>query len=125
MLLQVLISIVLVAAASVPTAAAPFAPSSDNQVLERLPFSPGDPAILDSWGWLLYKQGKSRAAVRVLDQAARYAPREPEILVHLAAAWISDGAPRTAAGVLDAAAALHPRPQVQRLLDAQRARLPR
>jgi tetratricopeptide (TPR) repeat protein len=87
--------------------------------------SPGDPAILDSWGWLLYKQGKSRAAVRVLDQAARYAPREPEILVHLAAAWISDGAPRTAAGVLDAAAALHPRPQVLRLLDAQRARLPR
>jgi tetratricopeptide (TPR) repeat protein len=45
MLLQVLISIVLVAAASVPTAAAPFAPSSDNQVLERLPFSPGDPAM--------------------------------------------------------------------------------
>ena len=87
--------------------------------------SPGDPAILDSWGWLLYKQGKSRAAVRVLDQAARYAPREPEILVHLAAAWISDGAPRTAAGVLEAAAALHPRLEVQRLLDAQRARLPR
>ena len=87
--------------------------------------SPGDPAILDSWGWLLYKQGKSRDAVRALDRAARYAPREPEILVHLAAAWISDGAPRTAAGVLDAAAALHPRPQVQRLLDAQRARLPR
>jgi len=87
--------------------------------------APGDPAVLDSWGWLLYKRGQYRAAVRALDHAARYAPREPEILVHLAAAWISDGAPRTAAGVLDAAAALHPRPAVQRLLDAQRARLPR
>ncbi len=86
--------------------------------------SPGDPAVLDSWGWLLLRQGNSRGAVRVLDQAARIAPNEPEILVHLAAAWIADGAPRTGAAVLDRARALRPSAAVQRRIDAVRATLP-
>lgn len=82
--------------------------------------APGEPAILDSWGWLLLRQGHARAAVRALDRAARYAPLEPEILVHLAAAWLADGAPRTAAQTLDRAAALAPSPAVQRRLAAIR-----
>lgn len=86
--------------------------------------SPGDPAVLDSWGWLLLRKGDSRAAVRALDRASRFAPNEPEILVHLAAAWIADGAPRTAAGLLDRAAALRPSAAVQRRIDAVRATLP-
>ncbi|HEY1556109.1 MAG TPA: tetratricopeptide repeat protein [Kofleriaceae bacterium] len=48
--------------------------------------APGDPAILDSWGWLRYAQGKPREAVRALEQAARFAPLEHDILVHLDAA---------------------------------------
>ncbi|MBV9620939.1 MAG: hypothetical protein JO341_07935, partial [Gammaproteobacteria bacterium] len=28
--------------------------------------SPGDPAILDSWGWLLLRRGRARDAVRAL-----------------------------------------------------------
>lgn len=86
--------------------------------------SPGDPAILDSWGWLRLKQGKRREAVRILDKAARFAPNEPEILVHLAAAWVADGAPRTAAEVLDRASTLHPSPTVQARIAALRAQLP-
>ncbi|HSK04290.1 MAG TPA: tetratricopeptide repeat protein [Kofleriaceae bacterium] len=85
--------------------------------------APGDPAVLDSWGWLLFRRGRYREAVRVLDRAARFAPREPEILVHLAAAWAADGAPRTAAAVLDRAAALRPTPAVQRRIDHVRSRL--
>jgi tetratricopeptide (TPR) repeat protein len=85
---------------------------------------PGDPAILDSWGWLLLRRGKARDAVRALDRAARFAPLEPEILVHLAAAWAADGAPRTAAEVLDRAAALGPSPAVQKRLAAIRHSLP-
>jgi tetratricopeptide (TPR) repeat protein len=87
--------------------------------------SPGDPAILDSWGWLLLRRGDTRAAVRVLDHAARFAPREPEILAHLAAAWAADGAPRTAADVLTRAAALAPPPAVQKRIAAIRFTLPR
>jgi len=86
--------------------------------------SPGDPAVLDSYGWLLLQQKHTREAVRILDRAARYAPLEAEIQVHLAAAWLADGAPRTARATLDRAAALKPSPAVQRKVDALRARLP-
>ena len=85
--------------------------------------APGDPAILDSWGWLLLRRGESRAAVRALDRAARYAPLEPEILAHLAAAWAADGAPRTAAATLDRAETLRPSPAVQRRITAIRRTL--
>jgi len=84
---------------------------------------PGDPSILDSWGWLLYQQGRAREAIRVLDRASRFAPREPEILVHLATAWAADGAPRTAAEVLDRAEKLVPPAAVKRRIDALRAKL--
>ena len=86
--------------------------------------APGDPAVLDSWGWLLFHKGDHRGAVRVLDRASRFAPREAEILVHLAAAWIADGAPRTAAATLDRAGALRPSRAVQQRIDALRTTLP-
>ena len=87
--------------------------------------SPGDSAILDSWGWLRFRQGKSREAVRILDRASRFAPLETEILVHLAAAWAADGAPKTALATLDKAAALRPTAQVLRRIDALRSALAR
>jgi Flp pilus assembly protein TadD len=86
--------------------------------------APGDPEILDSWGWLLLRRGDARAAVRALDRAARFAPLEPDILVHLAAAWAADGAPRTAAATLDRASALVPTPAVQKRIMAMRQTLP-
>jgi tetratricopeptide (TPR) repeat protein len=86
--------------------------------------APGEPSILDSWGWLLLHLGQPRAAVRALDRAARFAPLEPEILVHLAAAWAADGAPRTAASTLDRAAALAPNHALQRRIAAVRQTLP-
>lgn len=85
--------------------------------------APGDPAILDSWGWLLLRRGEARAAVRALDKAARISPLEPEILAHLAAAWAADGAPRTALGVLDRAEALTPAPEVAKKIAAIRAQV--
>jgi tetratricopeptide (TPR) repeat protein len=84
---------------------------------------PGDPAILDSWGWLLYQRGRARDAIRALDRASRFAPREPEILVHLAMAWAADGAPRTAAEVLTRAEKLGPSPTLKRRIDALRSSL--
>ena len=86
--------------------------------------APGDPAILDSWGWWLLRHGDPRGAVHALDRAARFAPLEPEILVHLAAAWAANGAPRAAAETLDRAAALIPTPAVQKRIAALRQTLP-
>ena len=69
---------------------------------------PGDPSVLDSWGWLLVQQGRSREAVRALDRARRFAPLEAEIQLHLAAAWAADGAPKRAADIVDSAVARDP-----------------
>jgi Flp pilus assembly protein TadD len=84
---------------------------------------PGDPSILDSWGYLLLQRGRTRQAVRALDRAARFSPREPEILVHLAQAWAADGAPGRASEVLDAAVALKPPPELVQRIDSIRAGL--
>jgi predicted Zn-dependent protease len=85
--------------------------------------SPGDPAVLDSWGWLQLARGKTRDAIRALDHASRFAPREPEILLHLATAWAADHVAKTALEVLDKATALRPVPEVQRRIDALRSTL--
>ena len=82
--------------------------------------APGDPAVLDSWGWLLLRRGDAHGALRALGQAARFAPREPEILVHLAAAELAAGQGRTAAGELDRAATLHPPDDLLRKIRALR-----
>jgi tetratricopeptide (TPR) repeat protein len=84
---------------------------------------PGDPAILDSWGWLQLQRGRTRDAIKALDQASRFAPREPEILLHLATAWAADNVPKTAAELLAKAVALHPPADVQRRIDDLRKAL--
>lgn len=45
--------------------------------------APGDPSILDSWGWLRFRQGKLDDAEQALVLATRLAPHEPEIQAHL------------------------------------------
>jgi predicted Zn-dependent protease len=86
--------------------------------------APGDPAVLDSWGWLLYAQGHAQDALLALARAARLAPLEPEILVHLAAAQLAAHAPTSAiASTLDRAAALHPSAEVVRKIAAVRGKL--
>src|SRR5262249_17394970 len=81
-------------------------PDAEKCLSRARELPPAAPAVLDSYGWLLYKKRDHRNAVRILDRAARFSPREAEIQVHLAAAWLADGAPRTAAATLDNAAAL-------------------
>lgn len=98
-------------------------PQAESWLRHARELTPGDPSVLDSWGWLLLRKGQVRDAVRVLDRAARYAPREVEILLHLAVAWAADRAPRTAAQVLARASALRPPAGVQRRIDAVRATL--
>ncbi len=84
---------------------------------------PGDPAILDSWGWLLVARGRTADAVKALDLASRLAPLEPEILLHLATAYARDRIPTKALELIVRAEALHPAPEVKRKLDALRVKL--
>jgi tetratricopeptide (TPR) repeat protein len=47
-----------------------------------LALDPDNPAILDSMGWVLYRLGRSEAALPYLQRAARADPH-PEIVAHL------------------------------------------
>src|SRR5947208_14158840 len=72
MWLRTPICAVLLIAAAAPAIAAPFVPASDSQVLERLPFSPSDPAVRELRalrGRLEREQNNLPLAVRV---AQRY-----------------------------------------------------
>jgi tetratricopeptide (TPR) repeat protein len=85
--------------------------------------APGDPAIMDSWGWLLLRKGQTKPAIKALDLASRISPREAEILLHLAQAWLAAKNPRTALALLDRATAAKPSPAVKRRIDAVRQAL--
>ncbi len=85
--------------------------------------SPGDPAVLDTRGWVLLRQGHSRAAVKILDLAHRLAPARAEIALHLAQAWAADGAPRSADALAAQAQALPAEARVQAQILAFRALL--
>ncbi len=50
---------------------------------KALKLRPDDAAIQDSYGWLLFKEGKPEEAIRYLQQAYRKSP-DPEIGAHLA-----------------------------------------
>jgi tetratricopeptide (TPR) repeat protein len=95
-------------------------PDAERYLARARDLQPGDPSVLDSWGFLLVQRGRSRDAVRALGHAARFSTREPEILFHLATAWAADGAPRMAAEVLDRASSLGPQPDLQGRIDALR-----
>ncbi|WP_031429813.1 tetratricopeptide repeat protein [Methylomicrobium agile] len=56
---------------------------AEGYLLRALKLQPDEPVILDSYGWLLFKQGKTEQALRYLEQA--YAKqKENEIAAHLA-----------------------------------------
>lgn len=56
---------------------------AEKYLSHALKLQPGEPVILDSYGWLLFKQGKAEQALGYLEQA--YAKqKENEIAAHLA-----------------------------------------
>ena len=55
-----------------------------RKLLERaLELSPDNGYVLDSYGWLLFRERRLDQAIEVLERAVRLAPGEPEILWHL------------------------------------------
>jgi len=58
--------------------------AAERFIRQALFVSPGEGFIVDSLGWLYYRQGRFAEAKRLLEMAVRLAPREPEVLAHLA-----------------------------------------
>ncbi len=75
-----------------------------NRALE---LSPNDPAILDSMGWILLKQGKASEAVNFLQQAYDLFP-DPEVSAHLIQAYHAAGSQQLALELLKQEQLKHP-----------------
>ncbi len=79
-----------------------------EQYLERaMNLKPDDPAIMDSLGWLRFRQGNSEAAIRLLERAYELLP-DGEIAAHLGEVlWVS-GDKSAARSIWDKALSLSP-----------------
>ena len=90
---------------------------AERLIRKALVLSPLDPAILDSLGWVLFKQGKHAQALELLLEADRQAPDEPEILEHIAACHAALGEQAKAVEILKRALGLKPQPWVRERLE--------
>ncbi|MEO7083245.1 MAG: tetratricopeptide repeat protein, partial [Gemmatimonadaceae bacterium] len=70
---------------------------------------PNNPAVTDTFGWVLYQRGEYDKAVEALKEAATKLPNEPTVAYHLGMAYAKNG---------DAKAA---RRELQRALSSQAA----
>ena len=50
---------------------------------QAVDLQPGDPAVADTLGWILFKRGEYGRALPLLQESARKLPEEPEIQYHL------------------------------------------
>lgn len=76
-------------------------------ISRAMALQPEEPAILDSMGWVLYRQGKYTEAVEYLSRAYAKFP-DPEVAAHLGEVlWVS-GDTKTALAVLQGAAMRDP-----------------
>ena len=57
-------------------------PEARDLIAKALSLTPEDPFIMDSMGWVLYRQGKLPEALKTLEQAYRI-KADPEIAAHL------------------------------------------
>ena len=79
-----------------------------RSLIERaLVLAPKDPFILDSHGWVLFRQGQPEAALEVLNQAYGIRP-DPEIAAHMGEVLWSLGRKDEAAPYLGKARQEHP-----------------
>ena len=53
--------------------------------------SPGNPAVLDTYGWVLLQQGETEKGTQLLGQASQQLPDEAEVSYHYAVALYRSG----------------------------------
>ena len=82
-------------------------------IVRAAELTPEDPAVLDSLGWVLFKQGKPREALPHLQKAQTLQP-DPEVSAHLGEVLWVLGEKERARGVWDAALREHPEHPVLR-----------
>ncbi len=91
---------------------------AEQMLVKAQALMPDDPAIMDSLGWLRYRQGQYGEAIDLLTNAYERFP-DPEIAAHLAEALWLNGAQGEARELLEQA--LQDNPEDERLLAVQDA----
>jgi tetratricopeptide (TPR) repeat protein len=82
-------------------------PEAQELITKALSLTPEDPFIMDSMGWVLYRQGKLPEALQTLERAYRI-KADPEIAAHLGEVlWVLDRK-EDARRILKEAAKAHP-----------------
>lgn len=74
--------------------------SAPALALRAYKLQPGNPIILDTYGWSLARQGKAAEALPILQRALAAAPAVPTIQYHLAATLVQAGKPAEARNML-------------------------
>jgi putative PEP-CTERM system TPR-repeat lipoprotein len=85
--------------------------------------APQKPEIIDTYGWVLFKLGKTEEGLRLLQQALVLAPRTAEIGLHVAEALHQAGRAAEARRVLDGIQREHPTGKWAEAAEALRSRL--
>jgi tetratricopeptide (TPR) repeat protein len=103
-------------------------PQAERSIRRALYLSSGEGYIIDSLGWLYFRQGRLLEARRVLSMAVRLAPREAEVLGHLAEATAASKDLVGALQLLRRALTLSEDPQLtarmkKRLLELEKSRV--
>ncbi len=70
--------------------------------------APDDPAVIDTYGWILVQNGKLTEGLAALERAATRAPDNPDIRFHHAYALVHAGQGPKARTILDEVLAAHP-----------------
>jgi len=92
-----------------------------SELLSRaVKIRPQDPFILDSYGWLLYRQGKHGEAMKTLEKAVALKSDEAVILEHLGDVYLALNLRAKAIAVYEKALALGGEPELMSRLEIKR-----
>jgi predicted Zn-dependent protease len=79
-------------------------PAATGYAEKAYNLAPGNPAIQDTYGWILVNQGDAKRGIEMLGKAAAAAPNALEIRMHYAKALLKSGDKATARQELQAVA---------------------
>jgi putative PEP-CTERM system TPR-repeat lipoprotein len=79
-------------------------PAAEDHAAKAYNLAPGNPAIQDTYGWILVNRGDTKRGVEILGKAAGAAPNALEIRMHYAKALLKSGDKAAARKELEAVA---------------------
>lgn len=94
-------------------------PQAREMVEKALQKRPNDGAIVDSLGWVMFRQGQTADAVKTLERAVELEPEDPEINGHLGDAYWAAGRKLEATYQWRRALTFNPEPDAAARLEAK------